>query len=75
LAGGGGYTFEDLVAARYLAALLCENAAPGLQSVIVNAVVVQQRDFGEPLDDVIADFRRQDTQTAMFATDGVSGTA
>ena len=67
LAGGAGYTFEDLVAARYLAALLCESAAPGAEGAIISAVALQQRDFGEPLDDVIVDFRRQDAQTARLS--------
>jgi hypothetical protein len=67
LAGGAGYTFEDLVAARYLAALLCENVAPGIDHETVIAVAVQQRQFGEPLDDVIVDFRRQDTRTGRVS--------
>ena len=31
LAGGAGHTFEDMVAARYLAALLGETGAPGIR--------------------------------------------
>jgi hypothetical protein len=56
LAGGAGFTFENLVAARYLAALLAEHAMAGAGG-IVTAVALQQRDFGEPLDDVIVDVR------------------
>jgi len=67
LAGGAGYTFEDLVAGRYLAALLCESAAPGAEGAIITEVALQQRDFGEPLDDVIVDFRRQDAQRARLS--------
>ncbi|MEH6782983.1 MAG: hypothetical protein V7688_03830 [Alcanivorax jadensis] len=56
LAGGEGFTFEGDVAAFYLAALLAEAYAPGIDDRTVVRVSVQQRDFGEPLDDVIVDF-------------------
>jgi len=56
LAGGAGFTYEGAVAAYYLAALLAEAYAPGINDRIVVGVSVQQRDFGEPLDDVIVDF-------------------
>lgn len=56
LAGGEGFTFEGYVAAFYLSALLAEDYAPGIDDRIVVRVSVQQRDFGEPLDDVIVDF-------------------
>lgn len=56
LAGGEGFTFEGDAAAFYLAALLAEAYAPGMTDRIVVGVSVQQRDFGEPLDDVIVDF-------------------
>ena len=56
LAGGEGFTFEGDVAAFYLVALLAETFAPGIDDRIVVQVSVQQRDFGEPLDDVIVDF-------------------
>ncbi|HZF62361.1 MAG TPA: hypothetical protein VEZ52_12165 [Desulfovibrio sp.] len=57
LAGGEGFTYEGNVAAFYLAALLAEAYAPGIEDRIVCRVSVQQRDFGEPLDDVIVDFK------------------
>ncbi|MBY3332822.1 ATP-binding protein [Rhizobium laguerreae] len=57
LAGGEGFTYEGSAAAYYLAALLAETDAPGMTDRIVHRVAVQQRDFGEPLDDVIVDFR------------------
>ena len=57
LAGGEGFTYEGNVAAFYLAALLAEAYAPGIEDRIVCCVSVQQRDFGEPLDDVIVDFK------------------
>ena len=56
LAGGEGFTFEGNVAAYYLTALLAEAYAPGISDRAVVQVSVQQRDFGEPLDDVIVDF-------------------
>jgi hypothetical protein len=56
LAGGEGFTFEGDAAAFYLAALLAEAYAPGIEDGTVVRVSVQQRDFGEPLDDVIVDF-------------------
>ena len=56
LAGGEGFTYEGYVAAYYLTAMLAEAFAPGIDDRIVVRVSVQQRDFGEPLDDVIVDF-------------------
>ncbi|MEE9710954.1 hypothetical protein [Aeromonas caviae] len=56
LAGGEGFTFEGDAAAFYLAAMLAEAYAPGMTDRAVVGVSVQQRDFGEPLDDVIVDF-------------------
>lgn len=56
LAGGEGFTFEDNVAAFYLTALLAEAYAPGIDDRTVVRVSVQERDFDEPLDDVIVDF-------------------
>lgn len=56
LAGGEGFTFEGDAAAFYLTALLAEAYAPGIDDRTVARVSVQQRDFGEPLDDVIVDF-------------------
>ena len=55
LAGGEGFTFESEAAAFYLTALLAGAYAPGIDDRIVVRVSVQQRDFGEPLDDVIVD--------------------
>jgi hypothetical protein len=57
LAGGAGFTYEGDVAAFYLCSLLAEAYAPGIDDRVVCCVSVQQRDFGEPLDDVIVDFR------------------
>lgn len=57
LAGGTGFTFEDAVTATYLTALLQKGYAPGIENQIVCRIAQQQRSFGEPLDDVIVDFR------------------
>ena len=56
LASGQGFTYEGNVTAYYLAALLAEAYAPGIDDRTVVRVSVQQRNFGEPLDDVIIDF-------------------
>ncbi len=55
LAGGAGFTYEESVASSYVAALLQQASAPGTGSRIVTRVALQQRDAGEPLDDVIVD--------------------
>jgi hypothetical protein len=57
LAGGEGHTFEGDAAAFYLSALLAECFAPGVENRIVVGVSVGQRNFGEPLDDLIVDFQ------------------
>ncbi|MGY0312346.1 hypothetical protein ACV4QK_10755 [Alteromonas macleodii] len=60
LAGGDGFTYEGNAAAFYLSALLAEAYAPGVKDRVVVRVSVQQRDFGEPLDDVVVDFADAD---------------
>lgn len=67
LAGGSGFTFEDAVAAYYLAALLAEAYAPGIPDHTVVRVAVQQRHFKQPLDDVIVDFRSANGGTARLS--------
>jgi hypothetical protein len=57
LTGGDGYSYEDAVAAVYVASLLCETTAPGLPGHIVTHVAMQQGSFGQPLDDVIVQGR------------------
>ena len=64
LAGGEGFTYEGDAAAFYLSSLLAEDYAPGIGERVVHRVAVQQRDFGEPLDDVIVDFRRAGSSLA-----------
>lgn len=67
LAGGEGFTFEGDVAAFYLSALLAEAYAPGIDNRIVVGVSVQQRDYGEPLDDVIVDFEDVNSNRARLS--------
>jgi len=67
LAGGEGFTFEGDAAAFYLAALLAEAYAPGIDDRTVVCVSVQQRDFGEPLDDVIVDFEDAEMNSARLS--------
>jgi hypothetical protein len=55
LSGGTGFTFEDRVAALYLAAVLHEGFAPGTETRTVCRVSLQQRGFDAPLDDVIVE--------------------
>jgi hypothetical protein len=67
LAGGAGFTFEGAVAGSYLAALLQQGYAPGVEGRIVIRVALQQRDFGEPLDDVIVDLRSEAGEPARLS--------
>jgi hypothetical protein len=54
LTGGAGFTYEDTVAAYYLAALLrAERAAP--LPGIVRSVAVQQEGHGHPMDDIVVE--------------------
>lgn len=55
LTGGAGFTYEDAVAAQYLAAMVAGTTAAALDARVVQRVAQQQADFGEPLDDVIID--------------------
>jgi hypothetical protein len=73
LAGGAGFTFEDSVGAFYLVALLAEGYAPGVANRIVSRVAFQQRNFGEPLDDLIVDFRDNTNQEARLSLQVKSG--
>jgi len=54
LTGGAGFTYEDTVVAYYLAALLREEHAAGLDGV-VKTVAVQQAGHGHPMDDIIVE--------------------
>lgn len=67
LAGGEGFTFEGAAGAFYLTALLAEAYAPGIDDRIVVRVSVQQRDCGEPLDDVIVDFEDVEKNPARLS--------
>lgn len=65
--GGSGFTFEDASVALYLAALLGEQSAPGLENRAVTRVAVQQRNQGEPLDDLIVDGIALDDSAARLS--------
>ncbi|MFT6238009.1 MAG: hypothetical protein ACJAQT_000078 [Akkermansiaceae bacterium] len=67
LAAGEGFTFEGTVAAFYLSAMLAEAYAPGVNDHRVVKVSVQQRDFGEPLDDIIIDFAGNEDQRVRLS--------
>jgi hypothetical protein len=67
LAGGAGFTFADQVAARYLGGLLAEAGGPGLAERVVSRVALEQRDAGEPLDDIIVDARAPDGSIARLS--------
>ncbi len=55
LTGGTGFTYEDLVVAYYLAALLLEGHAAGVSGVVVSVAVQQAAD--QPMDDVIVELK------------------
>ena len=67
LAGGAGFTFEDAVGAYFLVALLDEGFAAGMDNRVVTRVACQQRNFKQPLDDVIVDFRDQHGESATLS--------
>jgi hypothetical protein len=67
LAGGAGFTFEDRVSATYLAALLQQGFAPGIANRTVCRVALQQRDAGEPLDDVVVDYQTDQGDIARLS--------
>ena len=58
LAGGAGFTFADAVAASFLTSLLNEGHASGISDAQVTRVALEQRNFGEPLDDIVVIARR-----------------
>ncbi len=64
LTGGAGFTFEDMVVAYYLAALLRREHAAG-QEGIVTSVAVQQAGHGHPMDDVIVEFIHDDSRRRL----------
>ena len=64
LTGGAGFTFEDTVVAYYLAALLRGERAAG-QEGIVTSVAVQQAGHGHPMDDLIVEFKHDDSRRRL----------
>src|ERR1700686_3144564 len=67
ISGGGGFTFGDAVAALHLVALLGEESAAGLENRRVNYVALERANFGEPLDDLIADGLAADGSPARLS--------
>ncbi|ASE41002.2 hypothetical protein [Brevundimonas vesicularis] len=67
LASGAGFRFEDQVGGHYLTALLTESYAAGTGDRQVTQVAFQQRDFGEPLDDLIVDAVGLDGEAARLS--------
>ena len=61
LTGGAGFTFEDTAVAYYLVALLREERAAG-QEGTVTSVAIQQAGHGHPMDDVIVEFKHDDSR-------------
>jgi hypothetical protein len=57
LASGAGFTFADAAASAFLVGLLDEGYAPGIPNAQVTRVALEQRNFDEPLDDLIVDFK------------------
>jgi hypothetical protein len=64
LTGGAGFTYEDTIVAYYLAALLREERAAGLNGV-VKTVSVQQRGHGHPMDDIVVEFNEGGAQRRL----------
>lgn len=63
--GGGGFRFEDRVAAYYLVSTLTETASRGLVGEFAVAVRTQRAALGEPLDDLIIDGRVGSNETRL----------
>src|ERR1019366_3784581 len=67
LGAGTGFTFEDAAGAYYLAVLLSEGYGPGIENRTASGVSFQQKAFGEPLDDLVVDFRGARGDDARFS--------
>ena len=67
LTGGAGFTFEDRVAAMYLAAVLAESVPIGLLAGRAIKVELQRAAFGQPMDDLIVTARLQDDSHGLLA--------
>lgn len=53
--GGGGFRFEDRVAAYYYACILTETVARGLVGTHATLALAQRAELGHPLDDIIVE--------------------
>jgi hypothetical protein len=67
LGAGTGFTYEDAAGAYYLSALLSEGYGPGIENRVVSEVSFQQKAFGEPLDDLVVDFKGANDDGARFS--------
>ena len=64
LTAGAGFTFEDTVVAYYLCALLRQGTAAGHEGT-VTSVAVQQAGHGQPMDDLIVEFKHVDLRRRL----------
>jgi hypothetical protein len=67
LTAGAGFNYEAAVAAFYMIALLGEESAPALNNRVVKWIGLQQKCFGEPLDDVIVDAHSTNGEIARLS--------
>jgi pyrrolidone-carboxylate peptidase len=65
--GRRGGTFADAVTTVFPIALLDEGNAPGALSAQVTRVALEQRDFGEPVDDLVVDPEPSTATNSDFA--------
>lgn len=67
LAGGAGFIYEVDVALHYLTKLLVQKPGIGMDGRIVTRVALQQRSYGERLDDLVVDGKFEyDKKPARF---------
>lgn len=64
--GGGGVRFELLVAVHYLVRLLRQEVPRGLPAGTVQEVHLQQRNRGNPVDDIVVDCRGPNGLKRLF---------
>lgn len=64
--GGGGTRFELLVAVSYLIKLLRQEVPRGMPEGIVHGVHLQQRNRGNPVDDIIVDCRAPGGEKKLY---------
>ncbi len=64
--GGGGARFELLVGVSYLIKLLRQEVPRGMPDGIVQELHLQQRNRGNPVDDIVVDCRTYDGHKQLF---------